>query len=115
MTSLERILRLARQTGDTVILAGDDGRHATVILSLRRYESLVAHEQDEVGELLIEAEEKNSAEIFQETPEKIPVAVPPSSEPVTQPISGEKQQEPAKNPPLQEGAGEEQFYLEPVD
>ena len=115
MTSLERILRLARQTGDTVILADEEGKKATVILPLRRYEALIVHEQDEVGALLMEAEEKSVMPIVSDTPESTSSGSAGITEPVTRPLREEKQQEQAKNPATIPGGEEEQFYLEPVD
>ena len=133
--SLKRLMHLARQTGDVLIVTDSDGREPIVLMSIDRYEVLRSDELERMddeavgekwtesvsGDWTDESEEDGilSEDSFDEEFEER--VGPMASEPEVTPIesdegltSDEKEKEVEKPQKLAEN-GEEKFYLEPIE
>ncbi len=139
--ALARMIRLARRTGDTLIVTDTDGDRPVAIVPIDRYEELVG-DLDEVEEDWDFDEEfylANDEPVLQTSPpEPLPVVetipTPPVSEaPIVangafqddtipemhdaspETVSTKSVEAPIHTQSVDDQAGEEQFYLEPID
>lgn len=123
-SELKRLLRLAKKTGDTVILSGGDESEPMVIMPLDRYEAMVdalmggdsefidGHDDAYLEEELVESPFDSELPIdereFEPEPRIEEISEKAESEP-------EKMEESAKKDDDDFGTDEERFYLEPVE
>ena len=119
----QRILDLVKKTGDRMIVTGQDGEHAYVVMDLDQYEDLLSQKQPS----LVDFEpEESSLEDFVEDleavkeEEKIPEDIRKAVEQdlaIIQTWEQEHEKEKAQESKKKDepGTDEERFYLEPIE
>lgn len=114
---LQRLLKLAKKTGDAIVIADSEGGEPMVLMSLDRYETMLdlcltnEEEAEEYEEILDEMEDDLDEEYTR----------PPVLEDVFEPApSMESTKQPSAIPQkttheTTDYGGEERFYLEPLE
>lgn len=134
--SLKRLMRLARQTGDVLIITDPEGQEPIVLMSVDRYEVLRSDEIDRLDEEAAHEKwseppamewvdepddvpsEASDADLEEEFEERIG---PLATEPEVTPLDHEELRAPdevekeAEKPQKLAENGEEKFYLEPIE
>lgn len=111
---LTRLLRLAKKTGDTLIIAGENSEDSVVIMPVDRYEDLIG--EDEFDPEVFNTFSENLEEVLPideiptvvaDAPEERAFEPEPRVESIKEPVSAE--------PKTGVDGEEERFYLESMD
>ncbi len=117
---LRRLLRLAKKTGDAIVIADSEGGEPMVLMSLDRYETMLdlcltneeeAEEYEEIDEenTSLRNEEYSAPPVLEDVFEPAPHKQPLQRVEKPLPQAQKTRQE------LPDYGGEERFYLEPLE